>query len=89
MTERPLSLVAASDFAAAVARALQTELTDRQRSVAVALLIDDVPIDMLAERLGTNRNALNKTLHDARGRLRRRLIEDGHLSEQKKSGRPR
>lgn len=81
----PVQVVEGSDFAAAVARAMDTELTDRQRTVAVALLLDDVPIDVLAERLGTNRNALYKTLHDARGRLRRKLTEERYLPEQKKA----
>jgi RNA polymerase sigma-70 factor, ECF subfamily len=40
--------------------------------------LDDVPIDVLAERLGTSRGAIYKTLHDARGKLRRALIEAGH-----------
>jgi RNA polymerase sigma-70 factor (ECF subfamily) len=44
-------------------------------------MVDEVPIDVLAERLGTNRNALYKTLHDARKRLRAHLQRTGHLSE--------
>ncbi len=46
-------------------------LTPHQRDVLLALAVDGVPIDVLAERLSTNRNALYKTLHDARTRLRR------------------
>jgi RNA polymerase sigma-70 factor (ECF subfamily) len=42
--------------------------------------VDDVPIDVLAQRLGTNRNALYKTVHDARSRLRAHLIASGHLA---------
>ena len=38
-------------------------LTPYQRRIAVALLVDAVPIDVLAERLGTSRGALYKTLH--------------------------
>ena len=45
----------------------------------LALLVDDVPIDILAERLGTNRNALYKTLHDARVRVRAFLTAAGYL----------
>ena len=40
--------------------------------------MDDVPIDVLAERLGTSRGAIYKTLHDARAKLRRALIEAGY-----------
>ena len=39
----------------------------------VAVALDGVPIDVLAERLSTTRGALYKTLHDARRRLRERL----------------
>ena len=45
-------------------------LTPHQRRVLVALTLNGVPIDVLADRLGTTRGALYKTLHDARRRLR-------------------
>jgi RNA polymerase sigma-70 factor (ECF subfamily) len=45
-------------------------LTPHQRDVLLALAVDGVPIDVLAERLSTTRGALYKTLHDARTRLR-------------------
>ncbi|HEY3530799.1 MAG TPA: sigma-70 family RNA polymerase sigma factor [Nocardioides sp.] len=59
---------------------LETELSPYQRRVVIALLVDEVPIDVLADRLGTNRNALYKTLHDARSKLRRRLDALGYLA---------
>ena len=46
------------------------ELTPHQRRVLVALTVNGVPIDVLADRLGTTRGALYKTLHDARKSLR-------------------
>lgn len=55
---------------------IRTVLTAHQRNVLVALAITGVPIDVLAERLGTTRGALYKTLHDARRKLR------GHLTNQ-------
>jgi RNA polymerase sigma-70 factor (ECF subfamily) len=54
----------------AVRDALRTRLTPHQRAVFTALALDGVPIDVLAERLGTTRGALYKTLHDARRKLR-------------------
>jgi RNA polymerase sigma-70 factor, ECF subfamily len=54
----------------ALQRAVRTELTSRQREVFVALALNGVPIDVLAERLGSTRGALYKTLHDARRKLR-------------------
>jgi RNA polymerase sigma-70 factor (ECF subfamily) len=53
--------------------AIEEALTPHQRRVLVALAVNGVPIDVLAERLNTNRNALYKTLHDARRKLRRHL----------------
>jgi RNA polymerase sigma-70 factor (ECF subfamily) len=52
-------------------------LTPYQRDVLVALALHDVPIDVLAERHGTTRGALYKTLHDARVKLRRHLAAAG------------
>ena len=57
--------------------AVERELTPHRRRVLVALTIDDVPIDVLAERLGTTRGALYKTLHDARRTLRAALEARG------------
>jgi RNA polymerase sigma-70 factor, ECF subfamily len=68
-----------SDLSRAVGEAMDRVLTEHQRHVAVALLIEGVPIDVLADRLGSNRNALYKTLHDARVRLRRDLTLRGYL----------
>jgi RNA polymerase sigma-70 factor, ECF subfamily len=53
----------------AVREAMTTVLTPHQRRVFVALALNGVPIDVLAERLDTTRGAL-KTLHDARRKLR-------------------
>ena len=53
-----------------VRAAIATRLTPHQRRVLLALAVDGVPIDVLADRLSTTRNALYKTLHDARRTLR-------------------
>jgi RNA polymerase sigma-70 factor (ECF subfamily) len=57
--------------------AIDSVLTPHQRRVLVALALNGVPIDVLAERLSTNRGALYKTLHDARRKLRDHLTECG------------
>jgi RNA polymerase sigma-70 factor (ECF subfamily) len=54
----------------AVRDAMGTALTPHQREVFIALALNGVPIDVLAERRGTTRGALYKTLHDARRKLR-------------------
>jgi RNA polymerase sigma-70 factor, ECF subfamily len=61
----------------ALSAAIATELTPHQRSVLVAVTLDGVPIDVLAERLSTTRGALYKTVHDARRRLRAALATKG------------
>lgn len=71
----------AADLSRAVHAAISAALTPHQRRVTLALVVDQVPIDVLAERLNTNRNALYKTLHDARQRLRASLLASGHLDE--------
>lgn len=54
----------------AIQRAVRSDLTPHQREVFVALALNGVPIDVLADRLGSTRGALYKTLHDARRKLR-------------------
>jgi len=54
------------------------DLTDRQREVFVSIALNEVPIDVVAVRLGTNRNAIYKNLFDARRTLRTRLAAAGH-----------
>jgi RNA polymerase sigma-70 factor (ECF subfamily) len=68
----------ASELLAAVRQAIAQDLTSHQRTVLVAVVLDGVPIDVLADRLGTTRGALYKTIHDARRRLRAALAAGGH-----------
>ena len=66
-----------SELMDAIRDAIAESLTPHQRSVLIAITLNDVPIDVLADRLSTTRGALYKTLHDARQKLRARLAEDG------------
>jgi len=75
----PDAVSEATQLARAVETAIANELTPHQRRVVLALLVEEVPIDVLADRLGSTRNALYKTLHDARRRLRAALMASGHL----------
>jgi RNA polymerase sigma-70 factor, ECF subfamily len=61
---------------------IHDDLTPHQRQVLVSLAIDDVPIDVLAERLSTTRGALYKTLHDARRKLRAAIAARGFPVEE-------
>jgi len=62
---------------AEVQRAINEDLTSRQRAVMLAVIIQGVPMEEVARRLGSNRNAVYKMLHDARRRLKTRLEEAG------------
>ena len=66
-----------TELLSAVQRLIGESLTDHQRRVLVALALNGIPIDVLAERLDTTRGALYKTLHDARRKLRHQLAEAG------------
>jgi RNA polymerase sigma-70 factor (ECF subfamily) len=66
-----------SELLTTLQNAIAGVLTPHQRDVLVALALNGVPIDVLAERLNTNRGALYKTLHDARRKLRKHLDERG------------
>src|SRR5215210_400159 len=65
-----------AELLGALRDAVRTSLTPLQREVFSALALNGVPIDVLAERLGTTRGALYKTLHDARRKLRTALGVD-------------
>jgi RNA polymerase sigma-70 factor (ECF subfamily) len=69
--------LAESELLAALRRAIAERLSAHQREVLVAVTLNAIPIDVLAERLNTTRGALYKTLHDARRKLRSDLAADG------------
>ena len=58
-------------------RIIATELTDKQRQALVAARFHGMPLEEVARRMGTNRNALYKLLHDARQRLKKRMMAEG------------
>ena len=74
---RPDEVTEQTELLSAVQELVRDALTPHQRSVLLALAVDGVPIDVLAERLNTTRGALYKTLHDARRKLRHGLTELG------------
>jgi RNA polymerase sigma-70 factor, ECF subfamily len=66
------------ELLAALARAVEQDLTAHQRKVFVAIALDEVPVDALAAELGSTRNAVYKALFDARRRLRASLAGAGY-----------
>jgi RNA polymerase sigma-70 factor (ECF subfamily) len=75
--EGPQSQAETSELIQALKHSIDGCLTDHQREVLVALTLNRVPLDVLAERLNTTRGALYKTLHDARRKLRADLAMRG------------
>jgi len=67
------------DLLTALHRAVDEQLTARQRQVFVAIVLNQVPLDTLVIELASNRNAIYKTLFDARRKLRAVLAADGYI----------
>jgi len=59
--------------------AVTSALSEHQRQVFVAIVLHGTPLDVLVEQLGSNRNAIYKTLFDARRKLRAVLAANGYL----------
>jgi len=73
----PESATERSDVMAKINRAFDEALTERQFKALEAVAIKGIPMDIVAEQMGTNRNALYKLLHDARRKLRAHLEAQG------------
>jgi RNA polymerase sigma-70 factor (ECF subfamily) len=78
LTPKPGDQAERREQIAALTRAIEEDLTPRQREVLVAIALNDVPIDVLALQLGSNRKAVYKNLFDARRSLRASLVAAGH-----------
>jgi RNA polymerase sigma-70 factor (ECF subfamily) len=77
-----------NELLVALKAAVERSLTAHQRDVFVALALNQVPIDVLAERLDTSRGALYKTLHDARRKLRQELAAAGFAGPENGASAP-
>ncbi|HMJ37817.1 MAG TPA: sigma-70 family RNA polymerase sigma factor [Baekduia sp.] len=83
LAARPGDQVERREQLETLTRAVADDLTPRQREVFVAVALNDVPIDVLALELQSNRNAIYKNLFDARRRLRASLAAAGYpIAEQ-------
>jgi RNA polymerase sigma-70 factor (ECF subfamily) len=66
-----------SEILATMREVIDHDLTDKQRRVLIMMIFNEVPMDEVAQRLNTNRNAIYKMLHDARRKLKHRLLARG------------
>ncbi|MBV9384373.1 MAG: sigma-70 family RNA polymerase sigma factor [Streptosporangiaceae bacterium] len=71
------------DLVNALRRAVEEDLTEYQRRIFTAIAVDGVPLDALVVQLGSSRNAIYKTMFDARRKLRGRLVANGYLHERR------
>jgi RNA polymerase sigma-70 factor, ECF subfamily len=73
-----------AELVKAVRQAVDETLTDHQRRLFVAVVLNEVPLDALVARLGTNRNAIYKAIFDARRKIRGFLVANGYLEERRR-----
>ena len=73
----PEEMLERHEVLSGIQKALDESLTPRQRQAIVAVVFQGVPLEVVAEQLGTNRNALYKLLHDARRKLRANMESQG------------
>jgi RNA polymerase sigma-70 factor (ECF subfamily) len=71
----------AAGIVAEVRRVVDTELTAHQRRIFIAIVVDGIPLNALAEKLDLQRNAIYKVIFDARRKIRRALTAKGYLGE--------
>ncbi len=76
-SEGPEKQVENDDMLSRIRRIIQEELTDKQRQAIEEIAVKGRPIDEVATKMKTNRNALYKLLHDARVRIKARLTVEG------------
>jgi RNA polymerase sigma-70 factor (ECF subfamily) len=74
---KPEAEVERAELLARVRKIIMEELTDRQRQAIMAAGIHGLPLEEVARRMGTNRNALYKMMHDGRLQIKRRLAREG------------
>lgn len=75
----PEAVAQSRELVGAMREAVASELTDHQRYVFTAIIVSGVPLDVLVAELGSNRNAIYKTMFDARRKLKANLGATGHL----------
>lgn len=81
----PDDVAESRELVAAVRTAVTEQLTAHQRRIFVALVVEGTPLDALVVELDTNRNAIYKTMFDARRKLRAHLVTHGHLDGEGRS----
>jgi RNA polymerase sigma-70 factor, ECF subfamily len=77
----PAEAVEWAELFAVLRCAVDEDLSPRQRRIFVAIVLQGVPLDVLVQELDSNRNAVYKSLFDARRKLRARLVANGYMDD--------
>ncbi|HZC52619.1 MAG TPA: sigma-70 family RNA polymerase sigma factor [Mycobacterium sp.] len=77
----PEDAAQSSDLFDTIRATVERELTAHQRDMFVAVVVNQIPLDALCANLGTNRNAIYKTIFDARRKIRTSLVANGYIEE--------
>jgi RNA polymerase sigma-70 factor, ECF subfamily len=77
----PHQYAEAAGILAQVRYVVDTELTEHQRRIFIAVVVDGIPLNALADKLELPRNAIYKVVFDARRKIRRALVAKGYLDE--------
>jgi RNA polymerase sigma-70 factor (ECF subfamily) len=78
----PAKVAIRQSMVVTVQRIIAEELTDKQRLALSAIMVGGMNMQEVAVRMGTNRNALYKLIHDGRKRLQARLVREGLTAEE-------
>jgi RNA polymerase sigma-70 factor (ECF subfamily) len=78
----PAQYAESRELAGALRRAVSEALSERQRRIFVAIIVEGIPLDALAIELGSTRNAIYKTMFDARRKIRAHLVAHGYLDDE-------
>lgn len=80
VADAPEAQVESRDLITAIQRIFREDLTDRQQRAFEAIAVRGIPIRQVADDLGSNPNAIYKTMFDARRKLRQALVSGGYLN---------
>jgi RNA polymerase sigma-70 factor, ECF subfamily len=78
----PETALAQKNAVELVLKAIEQDLTAHQRAVMTAVVFQGLPLDVIAKRMDSNRNALYKVMHDARLKLKSNLEYKGYPPEE-------
>jgi RNA polymerase sigma-70 factor (ECF subfamily) len=83
----PGDWAAQAEMVAAIRRAVDHELTGRQRRLFVAVVVNGIPLDAVVARTGMTRNAIYKAIFDARRKIRAFLVANGYIEQARRGSR--